>query len=210
VQKFRKSRGVLPKIPHSGMVLNYFVRASFFEDRKQRGESLPPRDNKPVSAGFPRARARQRGLPPRANGAGVRVRAAGARARHQCECADRKFASSVRARGRGPPPAAAAAMAGHGGLDDDYFEANDDMEDNEDDEGGEGSGNQVRACLPRVWPAAASCAAASCAAPCSVRGPLMAMGVHVTEAAAVKDPDCIPLGLSPQHAPRVQVQERRR
>jgi hypothetical protein len=137
------------------------------------------------------------------------------RARHQCECADRKFASSVRACGRGPLPAAAAAMAGHGELGDDDFEAHGDMEENEDDEGGEGSGNQVRACQPRVWPAAASCAAAacaaaSCAAPCSVCGPLMAMGVHVTEAAAVKDPDCIPLGLSPQHAPRVQVQERRR
>ena len=140
------------------------------------------------------------------------------RARHQCEGADRKFASSVRACGRGPLPAAAAAMApgaGYGELGDDDFEANGDMEENEDDEGGEGSGNQVRACLPRVWPAAASCAAAacaaaSCAAPCSVCGPLMAMGVHVTEAAAVKDPDCIPLGLSPQHAPRVQVPERRR
>ncbi len=101
-------------------------------------------------------------------------------------------------------------MAGHGGLDDDALEADDFMEDNEDDEGGEDSSNQVRTCLARVWPAAASCATASCAAPCSVCGPLTAMGVHVTEAAVVKDPDCIPLGLSPQHAPRVQVQERRR
>jgi hypothetical protein len=120
----------------------------------------------------------------------------------------------VRACGRGPLPAAAAAMApgaGYGELGDDDFEANGDMEENEDDEGGEGSGNQVRACLPRVWPAAASCPSPSCAAPVQrARTTDGHGGVHVTEAAAVKDPDCIPLGLSPQHAPRVQVQERRR